>query len=1081
MPDMPNANEIPSQTINNTLIRVDEYVRREYLSVLSSAIPVPRSDTLEEGSNIRLVRLDTFTFEDADMMAQKIRGAYGVLERSGASALLLLDGREERANLYLGVFTRNPEDCTSSYRAFMSSFTGVFPGSEYTSIKQHQACEILKDILSPDINLSVAAVSAFPAKRENDKNLSGLEALIDGMRGRPFTMILLASAMNRASLVNMRQGYEKLCTQISPFKDQNISLSSSTADTVALNYSSSLSESLSVTTGVSRSHTESHGTGKSVQSEHDNALRKRQATSQMISTAGVSLLALASGGSAASLLGSLFLSSAASNVLNSAVNLATGAYDKAPETETEHDDVSDTEANHEDTSKGKTTGINKGLSITQGKTSGQTVGYNIENKSVSDLLERLSTEIKELSALENEGAFSTAAYFMAADNETALSAASLYRSLVTSDGGAKYYSPVYCWDNPESTKMILSSLAHGEHPAFSFKNADDTPLISAAQPIGLPDIPRYFCLPGKSVPGLTVTKHASFARDIIKRDKDNATSQRLAQIGSIYHMGAVIPDSHVEIDINTLASHLFVSGATGTGKSNFCCCLTDQLRERGVKVLVIEPAKGEYPKVFGARGFKVYGTNPQFALPLRINPFAFPKGITSAEHIERLLSIFCAAWPMYSAMPAIMKEALEAIYRKNGFDEIWGSRPDGGAFPNFDDLLEVLPEIIKNSEYSQEVQGNYTGALVTRVKSLTNGIYSVIFTDDELSDSELFDDDVIIDLSRVGSEETKSLIMGFAITRLAEYRSVSGLMNSPLKHITLLEEAHHILGRQAQASSPDTGNMRAASVEMISNAIREMRTYGEGFIIADQSSSVMDPSVLSNTQTKVFFMMPRHEDISAACDAASLTDEQGRELARLPRGTAMVWQNNWTDAVLCRINYFDTDRISPYTYELKDTPETDRELAALAARVLIRNKCRVHSFVHEEMPDATFWDTRAFTLGRKRETVKHVLSGYRNKGEDYAEPLAAKGTLLEMVLDADALFRQNKKATNISEWATKIEQGIHANSGLDVEEVRAALSIILLSRTETHKDYRKLYIAYLVHSRKDSEELYEAASGYINQ
>ena len=1081
MPDMPTTLKTPSQTINNTLIRIDEYVRREYLSVLSSAIPMPSSEAPQEGSNIRLVRLDTFTFEDAAMMAQKIRGAYGVLERSGTSALLLLDGREERANLYLGVFTSNPDDCTSSYRAFMSSFTGVFPGSEYTSVKQHQACEILRDILSPDINLSVAAVSAFPAKHEHDKNMSGLEVLIDGMRGKPFTMILLASAINIASLVNMRQGYEKLCTQISPFKNQNISLSSSTADTVALNYSSSLSESLSVTTGVSRSHTESHGTGRSEQSEHDNALRKSQAASQVISAAGVSLLALASGGTAASLLGSLFLSSSAANVLNSSINLATGAYDKVPATETKHYDVSNTEGTHEDKSEGRTTGTSEGLSVTHGETSGHTVGYTIENKSVNDLLERLGAEIKELSALENEGAFSTAAYFIAADNETALSAASLYRSLVTSDGGAKYYSPVYCWDNPAYTKVILSSLARGEHPAFSFKNAGDTPLISAAQPIGLPDIPRYFCLPIKSVPGLTVTKHASFARDIIKRDKDNATSQRLALIGSIYHMGAVIPDSHVDIDINTLASHLFVSGATGTGKSNFCCCLMDQLRNNGVKVLVIEPAKGEYPKVFGVRGFKVYGTNPQFALPLRINPFAFPEGITSAEHIEHLLSIFCAAWPMYSAMPAIMKEALETIYRKRGFDEIWGTRPEGGAFPCFDDLLEVLPEIIKNSEYSQEVQGNYTGALVTRVKSLTNGIYSVIFTDDELSDAELFDDDVIIDLSRVGSEETKSLIMGFVITRLAEYRSVSGLMNSPLKHITLLEEAHHLLGRQTQTSSPDTGNMRAASVEMISNAIREMRTYGEGFIIADQSSSVMDPSVLSNTQTKVFFMMPRREDISSACDAASLTEEQGRELARLPRGTAMVWQNNWSDAVLCRINYFDTDRIAPYTYELHDTPETDRKLTALAARVFIRNKCHVHSLAHEEMPDATFWDTRAFTLGRKRSAVKRVISGYRDEGDDYAEPLAIKGALLEMILGTEALFRQNKKAANISEWAANIEQGIHINSGLDVEEVRTALSIILLSRTEKHKDYRKLYIAYLVHIRKDSEELYEAASGYANQ
>ena len=1073
---MPDTKNIPlvavkdAEEINSTLIRVDEYVRREYLSVLSSALPV---NSAQGERSMRLLRLDTFTFEDEQHLAEKIRGVYGVLERSGVSAMLILDGRDSRISLYLGVFASVPEDCTSSFRAFLSSFAGVFPGSEYTSIKSHNADALMSELLAPDVPVTVAAVSAFPSRSEQnrDSTFSGLEALIDGMRGRPFTMILLASALDRASLVSMRQGYERLYTQISPFKTQDISESSSTAENTALNYSSSISESLSVTTGISRSTSETSGTNFSVQSDHDNRMRKTQAVSQLLG-AGVSVLA-AAGGGASGILGGLFLSTSAANVMNTAANMFTGAYDTPQKTEGWHSDTSHTTGEHKDTAKGTVEGRTEGVNISRGTTSGHTVSYSAENKSVAGLLERLSAEIKDLSGLENEGAFSTAAYFIAADKETALSAASLYRSLVTSDGGAKYYSPVYCWDSRDSVNLILSSLLHGEHPAFEFKDFADIPLASAAQTIGLPDIPRYFCLPGKSVPGLTVTKHAAFARDILKKDKDVQDSGDTVRIGSIYHMGAVIPGAQAEISINALASHLFLAGATGTGKSNFCCCLIDRLRKNGVKVLVIEPAKGEYPKVFGSDGFKVYGTNPLYALPLRINPFAFPDGITSAEHIEHLMSIFCSAWPMYSAMPAIMKEALEEVYRRHGFDEIWGTKPEGGSFPCFDDLLEVLPEIIRNSEYSQEVQGNYTGALVTRVKSMTSGIYSIIFTDDELPDAELFDSDAIIDLSRVGSEETKSLIIGFIITRLSEYRSTSGLMNSPLRHITLLEEAHHILGRQAQAVSADTGNMKAASVGLVSNAIREMRTYGEGFVIADQSAAVMDPSVISNTQTKVFFMMPRREDIDTACDAASLSEEQGRELARLPRGTAMVWQNSWTDAVLCRTDRFPGSGRPAYTYKLEDTPESNCELVRLAVRVLIRRKCRAQGLSPDAMPEESFWAEHAFTLGRKRSVVKKVLSGYREYGEEYREILSARGEMLERLLDAGVFMKQNRTAENVAEWAFRMENSIHETSGLEGEEIRAALSMLLLSRAEQHKDYRKLYIAYLVHTqheRTDADE-----------
>lgn len=80
---------------------------------------------------------------------------------------------------------------------------------------------------------------------------------------------------------------------------------------------------------------------------------------------------------------------------------------------------------------------------------------------------------------------------------------------------------------------------------------------------------------------------------------------------------------------------------------------------------------------------------------------------------------------------------------------------------------------MEESKYSADSKGDYTGALCTRVKSLTNGIYGQIFTNNELSSQELFDSNVIIDLSRVGSIETKSLLMGLLIMKMQEYRMSS--------------------------------------------------------------------------------------------------------------------------------------------------------------------------------------------------------------------------------------------------------------------------------------------------------------------
>ena len=103
--------------------------------------------------------------------------------------------------------------------------------------------------------------------------------------------------------------------------------------------------------------------------------------------------------------------------------------------------------------------------------------------------------------------------------------------------------------------------------------------------------------------------------------------------------------------------------------------------------------------------------------------------------------------------------------------------------------------------------------------------------------------------------------MGILIMRLSEYRmSTAGEMNVSLHHVTVLEEAHNILKRTSTEQNLDDSNVVGKSVEMISNAIAEMRTYGEGFIIADQSPSAVDMSAIRNTNTKIIMRLPDEQD-----------------------------------------------------------------------------------------------------------------------------------------------------------------------------------------------------------------------------
>ena len=214
------------------------------------------------------------------------------------------------------------------------------------------------------------------------------------------------------------------------------------------------------------------------------------------------------------------------------------------------------------------------------------------------------------------------------------------------------------------------------------------------------------------------------------------------------------PNQRISLSQEKLTAHTFITGSTGSGKSNTIYTLLDKLclsDGRDTRFLVVEPAKGEYKDVLGGySGVSVYGTNPRKSDLLRLNPFSFPDDIQVFEHIDRLVEIFNACWPMYAAMPAVLKDAIEAAYVECGWS-LAQSVCTPLRFPTFSTVMKKVKEVI-SKDYSADTKGDYVGALVTRLKSLTNGINGQIFcAEDEIANGKLFDENVIIDLSRVGS------------------------------------------------------------------------------------------------------------------------------------------------------------------------------------------------------------------------------------------------------------------------------------------------------------------------------------------
>lgn len=907
-------------TAKNALNLVDDVVLKSYLKRLDSMDIASMPEAEGVDSSIVLFKINRMVYEEDEFATDKFISAISSMSFADCSVFLVIDGYRDKTDFYLGVKNNDPKRTTASVAdTFKSSLVGQFPGIDIDDCsivekgkKSSLQEQVLRRISNASSLSSYVGIPAFKdedGKYDNKNYVQGTEKLAQAMQGKRYTAIILASNLTTDVVTEIRNGYETIYSQLSPMSTQQLAYSTNESLANAINRSKGVTQGKTKTQTIGESHT--NGTSNS-HSKSDSETKKSKIAVGSSVLGGV-LAAVGTGltitGAGAAIGLPLMAAGGAMSAVGAAGKSKTsGTTDTygTSQSDTENRSMSDAES-HSETftdSLGKTATIGSSKNYT----------LTIHNKHIEELMKRIDQELERISMSESTGLWSVASYFFSYDNDfaSAESASTIFKSIMQGEESGVETSAINSWiDNSQKMKMLTNSVCHLSHPVFwnNLTVNGENIKVENSSLLSSKELAMLLSLPHKSVPGFPVVEHVSLAKEVIRNNE--SLMKREVSLGCIFDLGKAYTENRVKLDVKSLTQHVFVTGSTGCGKSETIYKLINETKQVGTKFLVIEPAKGEYKNVFG--DVNVFGTNPLIMPLLRINPFSFPTGVHVLEHIDRLTEIFNVCWPMYSAMPAVLKKAMLDAYESCGWDlRLSVNRLSRGedVYPSFLDLFLSLEKVITESAYSEEVKSNYSGALLTRVESLTNGLNGEIFSVNELSNMVLFDENCIIDLSRVGSQETKSLIMGILIMRLSEYRMTgANTPNSALKHLTVLEEAHNILKRVSTELSQEGSNMAGKSVEMITNAIAEMRTYGEGFVIVDQSPTSVDKAAIKNTNTKIVMRLPDEDDRKVSGKAAGMNDKQIDEIAKLPTGVAVVYQNDWVSPVLCKIDRMENSRV----------------------------------------------------------------------------------------------------------------------------------------------------------------------------
>lgn len=351
-----------------------------------------------------------------------------------------------------------------------------------------------------------------------------------------------------------------------------------------------------------------------------------------------------------------------------------------------------------------------------------------------------------------------------------------------------------------------------------------------------------------------------------------------------------------------LNRHIFVPGMTGSGKTNTIKCLLYELWKSDIPWLVVEPAKAEYYEMYkmGIENLNIISIEGN-EVGLKINPFQpVNSKIPLQEHIDSLYAALMASFNWTSPMPYVLEVAIYRLYELYGFDLLNEENNIGLKYPNIEALFWLIPFVVEEMNYEGRLKFDVISSIQARLSTLRRGVKGEILNVENSMDFEtVFSENTVIELENIKDNDTKSFVMSLLCILLREYRMQQEDSQENIKHFFLLEEAHRILKKCAAIG--DEGSPRANGVEFFSEMLAELRSKGQGFILADQIPEQLVESVNRNTNLKIVHRLVSKVDANLMGDAMRCSEEQISYIPLLKKGQAIIFSEGDYGAKLVQV------------------------------------------------------------------------------------------------------------------------------------------------------------------------------------
>lgn len=583
-------------------------------------------------------------------------------------------------------------------------------------------------------------------------------------------------------------------------------------------------------------------------------------------------------------------------------------------------------------SKGTSHSISKGYSdaVISSISENQSISGDVQNGFALEMMKMAESLIERLKIGRNIGMWESVVSF-SSDSEIAskIIQGSLYNNMAS--GIPEILPPVvFSYTDSLSDKNRPTSKIHTQQlmiPKGFFSSNIGSPLLSL---VTSEEICGICNIPVDTTFGFNIEEQRGYSLNYIPAPMEKP-------IGFVCEYEKPIRNMPFGLSDSELNKHTFVCGITGSGKTN---SVKRILETTDKPFLVIEPAKKEYRNLSKDNVTVCTLGRPEINC-IRINPFYILPGVSPQQHIDLLKDLFSASFAFYGPMPYIIEKCLYNIYAKHGWNLTLGFHPllsnpkridemfDADKikecyakqshiylFPTMQDLKDEIENYLLNDKemtYEGEVKGNIQGALRARINSLCVGSKGYMFnTNAVISFEELLKNNVVIELEGLSDDADKAFALGLLIMYINEYRQVQKEISntSGLQHLLVIEEAHRLLKNISSEHTEELGNPKGKAVEHFTNLLAEMRSYGQGIIVAEQIPSKISPDVIKNSSNKIIHRIVSKDDQEIIANTVGLSSSDAIYLGNNRTGYAICHKEGMIQPVIIKVDEVTSNNVT---------------------------------------------------------------------------------------------------------------------------------------------------------------------------